>query len=79
MTGKGSKLSKRKGKVKVSVNLITQFEIIGKKLYLPIVATIKYEQNERYRTFNYKLLKLKLRACKRVVVCFYPFNLLTYD
>lgn len=72
MTGKGSKLSKRKGKVKVSVNLITQFEIIGKKLYLPIVATIKYEQNERYRTFNYKLLKLKLRACKRVVVMFLP-------
>ena len=54
------------------MNLISQFEIIGKKLYLPIVATIKYEQNERYWTFNCKLLKLKLRACKRVVVMFLP-------
>jgi len=56
MTGEGSKLSKREGKVRVSVNLIT----------------IKYEQNERYWTFNYKLLKLKLRACKHVVVMFLP-------
>lgn len=72
MTGEGSKLSKREGKVKVSVNLITQFKTIGKELYLPIVATIKYEQSERYRTFNYKLLKLKLRACKLVVVMFLP-------
>ena len=54
------------------MNLITQFEIIGKKLYLPILATIKYGQNGIDRTFNYKLLKLKLRACKLVVVMFLP-------
>ena len=72
MRGEGSKLSKREGKVRVSVNLITQFEIIGKKLYLPILATIKYGQNGIDRTFNYKLLKLKLRACKLVVVMFLP-------
>ena len=40
MTGEGSKLSKREGKVRVSVNLITQFEIIGKKLYLPILGCL---------------------------------------
>lgn len=72
MRGEGSKLGKREGKVRVPVNLITQFEMIGKQLYLPILATIKYGQNEIDRTFNYKLLKLKLRACQRVVVMFLP-------